>query len=175
MECPACNHTLTPMNVSNITVDACRGGCGGVWFDRFEIDKVDEPHEEAGIELLDIERDPSKKVDYDAQRKCPKCDDANLMRHFYDVKREILVDECPACAGLWLDTGELTRLRSQYRTEEERNGAVDREFDKLLAASFSKMKADREAKLDTTRRIARMFRFICPSWYIPGKQDWGAF
>jgi len=24
-------------------------------------------------------------------------------------------------------------------------------------------------------KISNMFRFICPSYYIPGKQDWGAF
>jgi hypothetical protein len=29
--------------------------------------------------------------------------------------------------------------------------------------------------LRKARRIAHAFRFICPSYYIPGEQDWGAF
>jgi hypothetical protein len=29
--------------------------------------------------------------------------------------------------------------------------------------------------LRKARRIAHAFRFICPSYYIPGEQDWGRF
>jgi hypothetical protein len=28
-------------------------------------------------------------------------------------------------------------------------------------------------ELRKARRIAYAFRFICPSYYIPGEQDWG--
>jgi hypothetical protein len=37
------------------------------------------------------------------------------------------------------------------------------------------MQAQDEEKLAKTRRVANVFRFICPTYYIPGKQDWGAF
>jgi len=26
-------------------VDVCQNGCGGIWFDNFELEKVDEKHE----------------------------------------------------------------------------------------------------------------------------------
>jgi len=29
--------------------------------------------------------------------------------------------------------------------------------------------------LESARKIANAFKFICPSYYIPGKQAWGAF
>ena len=32
-----------------------------------------------------------------------------------------------------------------------------------------------QTNLRKARRIAHAFRFICPSYYIPGKQSWGAF
>ena len=32
-----------------------------------------------------------------------------------------------------------------------------------------------KAKMEKTRRIADIFKYICPSYYLPGKQDWGAF
>jgi len=37
------------------------------------------------------------------------------------------------------------------------------------------MEAEDQAKLNKVLKISNMFRFICPSYYIPGKQDWGAF
>jgi uncharacterized protein len=44
-------------------------------------------------------------------------------------------------------------------------------FDPDLAVERAKTMED----LRKARRIAYTFRFICPSYYIPGEQDWGAF
>jgi len=73
MECPACGRQLRQMNVGDIVVDVCENGCGGVWFDNFELEKVDEQHEAAGEALLDIERDKNVKVDRSKTKTCPKC------------------------------------------------------------------------------------------------------
>ena len=32
-----------------------------------------------------------------------------------------------------------------------------------------------KAKLESARKVANIFKFISPSYYIPGKQAWGAF
>jgi len=37
------------------------------------------------------------------------------------------------------------------------------------------MLAQDRSKLERARKFAGMFRFICPSYYLPGKQAWGAF
>ena len=42
MKCPACGNELSQMVAGEITVDVCKGGCGGIWFDHFELQKVDE-------------------------------------------------------------------------------------------------------------------------------------
>ena len=65
MKCPACDNTLTEINISDILVDICKGGCGGIWFDNFELEKFDEKHEHAGEALLDIERDKNITIDYE--------------------------------------------------------------------------------------------------------------
>jgi len=44
MECPACDNELTAIEVGEITVDACRNGCGGIWFDQLELNRLDEQH-----------------------------------------------------------------------------------------------------------------------------------
>ncbi|MHC4573105.1 MAG: zf-TFIIB domain-containing protein [Planctomycetota bacterium] len=30
MNCPACSNQLQQMTVGNVTVDVCKGGCGGI-------------------------------------------------------------------------------------------------------------------------------------------------
>jgi hypothetical protein len=45
------------------------------------------------------------------------------------------------------------------------------QFGEQIAADL----AEDEARAAKSRRFANMFRFVCPSYYIPGKQSWGAF
>ena len=175
MKCPACKGVLREMKAGDVVVDVCQGGCGGIWFDNYEIQKFDEPHESAGEQLLDIEQDESLVIDRTQKLKCPKCTDVVMMRHFFSVKKEVEVDECPGCGGFWLDAGELVKIRSLFTTEEERHQAAHEYFTEVFGGELSAMAAENEAKLGKVRKIACMFRFVCPSYYIPGKQDWGAF
>jgi Zn-finger nucleic acid-binding protein len=175
MECPACDRQLKEMGAGDIVVDVCENGCGGIWFDNYELQKVDEKHESAGEALLDIPRDPNVKVDYTQKRHCPKCPDQPMIQHFMSIKREIEVDECPACGGLWLDCGELAQFRNQYENEAERKEAAGAYFDEVFSEDFAALKEEREQKLAAASKFARAFRFICPTYYIPGKQSWGAF
>ena len=120
-------------------VDVCRGGCGGIWFDKFELNKFDEPHESAGEELLEIEQDESIIVDHTKRFKCPRCDDVVMMRHFFSVKKDVEVDECPGCGGFWLDAGELGKIRGLFNTEEERHKAAKEYFSKVFGGELSAM------------------------------------
>ena len=175
MKCPACENMLQQMIVDDITVDVCKGGCGGIWFDNFELKKFDEPHESAGEALLDIKRDETLNLDPEKRLKCPKCDDVVMMRHFFSIKRGVQVDECPGCGSFWLDAGELTTIRSLFKTEEERHKAAEEYYNDLFGDHFKAMKAENEAKLAKAKSISGIFRYICPSYYIPGKQAGGAF
>ncbi len=113
MKCPACFNELTPFQVRNVTVDVCQGGCGGVWFDAFELQKVDEERETGGEPLLNIPRDERVIVDKSRKRECPRCTGVKLHRHFFSPKRRVEVDECPGCGGYWLDAGELAMIRAE--------------------------------------------------------------
>jgi len=175
MICPACGNTLSKLKVNNIEFDVCKGGCGGVWFDWFELQKVDEQHEAAGEALLDIEQDPGTKVDFSKKRKCPKCGDVVMMQHFFSVKRKVMVDECPKCGGFWLDCGELREIRKQFKTDEEREQAAKKFVKEVAGPKLAEMKKKDKEKLEKSRKVAKMFKFICPSTYIPGDQKWGAY
>ena len=175
MKCPACSNSLEQITIDSITVDVCKDGCGGIWFDNFEIKKFDEPHEAAGQALLDIERDKSIAIDHTKRLNCPKCDGIVMMRHFFSVKKQVEVDECPACGGFWLDAGELRQIRGLFNTEAERHQAAEEYFSDLFGDQLKAMEAQTQAEAAKTQKTINMFRFICPSNYIPGKQSWGAF
>ena len=175
MKCPACGHEMTEVEVQDVVVDVCQDGCGGIWFDWMELKKVDEPHEAIGQDLMHVRRDPQVAVDQDARRNCPRCADTVMMRHFASVKREVAVDECPRCGGFFLDHGELNQIRAQFTTEDERKQAARDLFADLYDEGLADVAEDSEEMVEKSRGLARMFRFLLPSHYIPGKQKWGAF
>ncbi|HXT40806.1 MAG TPA: zf-TFIIB domain-containing protein [Candidatus Angelobacter sp.] len=113
MKCPACFNPLTSVTIGRLTADVCRGSCGGVWFDAFELQQVDEPDESAGEWLVNIERDSKLRVDFNRKRACPKCDGFTLKRRHFSAKRLVEIDECPGCGGCWLDAGELGKIRDE--------------------------------------------------------------
>jgi len=116
MKCPACAKQLTEMRVDKLVVDVCEHGCGGVWFDAFELQQVDEPEDVAGgklslaLEELKGHVQPAAK---EAKRECPRCEGIKLKKHFFSPKRRVHVDQCPNCGGYWLDYGELQVIRAE--------------------------------------------------------------
>jgi Zn-finger nucleic acid-binding protein len=113
MRCPACFNELSQLKVGELVVDVCQGGCGGIWFDAFELQKVDEVNESLGEPLLHIRRNERLTVDQSRKRECPRCTGVKLHRHFFSAKRRVEVDQCPNCGGYWLDAGELALVRAE--------------------------------------------------------------
>jgi len=98
-----------------------------------------------------------------------------MMRHFFSVKKQVEVDECPGCGGFWLDAGELRKIRSLFDTEQQRHEAAEKYFSEVFGDKLAAVKEQDQQAFEKSRKISNMFRFICPSYYIPGEQDWGAF
>ena len=51
IECPVCSSVMSRMEAEGVTVDVCAGGCGGIWFDWFELARVDEAPRVGGREV----------------------------------------------------------------------------------------------------------------------------
>lgn len=110
MNCPACGNPLASRKAGSIVVDVCDGGCGGVWFDNFELRRVDE----AGAhEIRSVQRDFSLHVNQDSRRICPKCPGQAMFRRYYSRLKRTQIDECPNCAGIWLDAGEFDAIERE--------------------------------------------------------------
>jgi len=118
MKCPACFNELTEIKIGGVTVDACEGGCAGIWFDAFELQRVDEQREVAGDRVLHLQRDPALVVDFQRKRGCPRCESVKLKRHFFSARKQVEVDQCPNCGGYWLDAGELEKIRAEKELAE---------------------------------------------------------
>jgi len=175
MKCPACSNTLRAVKVGEITVDVCDPGCGGIWFDSHELKQVDEHHEAAGEDLLKIKKDPSITIDHSQKRACPRCDNVIMMRHFMSVKNDVEIDECASCRGIWLDAGELGQIRDQFNSTVDRDRAASRYFAENFGDDLEKMLKENAEKAESASRIVHMFRFLLPSYYLSGKQSWGAY
>jgi len=128
MKCPACDRELTELQVGSLYVDVCQGGCGGIWFDAFELPRADDESVALEEPLLWIQRDDNVLVDPKRKRECPRCGGIKLHRHFFSARRGVEVDQCPNCAGYWLDAGELAQVREEKalvaREHQARQAAI---------------------------------------------------
>lgn len=176
MKCPRTGAPMKEVEIKGVKVDISTG-CGGVWFDNFELCKFDEPFECAGEALIEacalyIKQD----IDTAPRLQSPRHPDITMMRRSFSVKRRVEIDECPKCGGIWLDPGELQAIRDLFPSEEAKNQAADQYFESLFQSpEIVAMRKESQASLEKAQRFAKLFRFITPSYYIPGKQKWGAF
>jgi Zn-finger nucleic acid-binding protein len=121
MICPICKNDLIEMTVGTVTIDACDGGCGGVWLDNFELNKILADANAAHQVAARVKPKPEGFFDYTQRHTCPRCTDVVLHRHFFSPKKQVEIDLCPNCNGRWLDAHELQRIEREIR---ERNGAA---------------------------------------------------
>ena len=142
MICPACASPLTSLNVEGLVVDVCRGACGGIWFDNFELSRVDEAKEKLGEALVALQFDPDAIV-LREKRPCPKCVGVTMLQHKFNREKPVTIDECPNCGGIWLDGGELAEIRQPVITAAKRKEAAQAFFSRLASAELAQLRAQR--------------------------------
>ncbi len=145
MICPACAAQLSALKLPGLTVDVCRAGCGGIWFDNFELSKVDAAHEPLGEALMKVEPNPAATI-VPNKRPCPKCLGIIMLQHKFSPEKPVVVDECPNCGGVWLDGGELTEIRRPAVAKEDRIEATQKFFNSLLTQELAQLKAQRGSR-----------------------------
>ncbi len=94
-----------------------------------------------------------------------------MMRYFSSVKRHVLIDLCPQCAGVWVDPGELVDIRREFETEGERLKAADAVFSEMFDGQLAAAKQQSQEKLAQLQAFGRAMRFICPSYVLRRNVD----
>jgi Zn-finger nucleic acid-binding protein len=113
MKCPACKEPLREKSASGMTLDLCYGGCGGIWFDATELERVDA---RAATTLHTIWQGPvGPIVPLSEPRLCPRCPERALERKWFSNLEKVEIDQCPACGGIWLDAGEFSRIYDEIK------------------------------------------------------------
>ena len=158
MKCPACARSLTEVKVEDFVVNACQKGCGGIWFDHFELQKVEYQDEAAGEPLLTIEKDDTVTVDLNKKRNCPRCD-MIMMQHFSSPSRKVTIDECPKCTGVWLDAGELAEIRSEFKSVADREAKTEKFFNDVYRDQLNALHTHPAARIE---KITKAFSLISP-------------
>jgi uncharacterized protein len=158
--CPVCSRKLKQRTVAGVVVDVCHGGCGGLWFDNFELQKFDEPHEDEGGALLNIPFDPGLRIDHRRRRACPECRDVPLRRHFYSRNKQVEVDSCPSCGGYWLDCGELARIRREAKDAKELQRLAHAYALSTAQPKLKELRTEGRAEAQQATLTRRLFAFV---------------
>jgi Zn-finger nucleic acid-binding protein len=109
--CPRCGAQLTQLRVGGTTTDICER-CGGLWLDRLELSRFEDPDSVFGDALVArLTEIRATLVDHTARLRCPRHPGAVMLRRAFSRTIPIQIDECPQCGGLWLDAGELAQIR----------------------------------------------------------------
>lgn len=108
--CPDCKSSLDSRVFDGITIDACQG-CAGIFFDSGEVGQV----KAKGLALLQEIEDaiaPTVEVTQavDGLRLCPCCN-TGMHKFRYQYSSNIVLDECEKCGGIWVQDGELKRIK----------------------------------------------------------------
>jgi Zn-finger nucleic acid-binding protein len=127
MHCPACDQTLRPLKTGTVMLDVCHD-CGGIWFDHRELEKVNADHPNADDVVADFTYNPLTRVDENRARPCPRCDGVTLEKKLYDLGSGVIMDRCPQCKGIWLDQGELEKIRESIRPRPRHRRGVIRKI-----------------------------------------------
>ncbi len=92
--CPQCRSVLQPFWAGDVELDRC-GGCGGLWFDWGELERV------VGRPLA------PEPLDGVTSRRCAFC---GITLAPAVLPGGVPVETCTACRGIYLDAGELREL-----------------------------------------------------------------
>jgi len=112
MKCPACKNPLREKGAGGMTLDICYGGCGGIWFDAKELERVGA---QAATTLHTVWQTAANKVVLTEPRPCPRCEGQILERKWFSPLQKVEIDQCAKCGGVWLDAGEFTRVYEEIK------------------------------------------------------------
>jgi Zn-finger nucleic acid-binding protein len=126
--CPHCRTAMREVAAEAqtgylILLDQC-GSCGGIWCDRWELfplsreeaERIDPPDSALLSASTDDENGPGR---------CPRCD--LELRPFHDplLPSDSVIERCPFCQGMWLNRGQLSRLRRHAPHRHAHSADVD--------------------------------------------------
>jgi uncharacterized protein len=123
MLCPNCKKELGEIAElshygSPIKLNQCQN-CGGIWFDNLDLFGLEESEAK---ELEDIRvKNPKEDRDNSGGKDCPLCNVPLVRLQDPVIPKDINIETCPKCQGMWMDHGETLKYKKfQEKKIEER-------------------------------------------------------
>jgi Zn-finger nucleic acid-binding protein len=117
MECPECHAEMRELEYGQgLILDTC-DFCYGLWLDSQETTALtgDASAMTKLAKKLPLLRAPGASS---RNLQCPRCNKGLIQTKY--PEKELLVDICPNCLGMWLDKGEISILLEQARRAEKK-------------------------------------------------------
>jgi Zn-finger nucleic acid-binding protein len=102
LRCPRDGMMLQLSDYKKVTIDFCPY-CNGSWLDAKELAEITKKSRDT---FVDDESDESRPK---STFKCPRCSGEMVITH-YTGKKDVEIDRCRSCGGIWLDTDELKAI-----------------------------------------------------------------
>ena len=138
IRCPACGNKMKKVFIpsAGVNVDICVDGCGGIYFDRKEIQHFQKGNDNSYNE---IKKELSGKiftpVNQNETRVCPVCAAKMVKTKIQGLNVEI--DTCYSCGGIFLDNGELELIReSMKKTSYQKVQATNTNYQSGYASNL---------------------------------------
>lgn len=120
---------MDQLEKSGIIIDSC-SACHGFWLDPGELERMiarrasGHPGTAELAASLAHLRDNAPEVREGALYDCPRCAEQRLGKLAYQRgDQTVVADKCPACGGLWLDSGEMGLLFALVEEDRQSSGS----------------------------------------------------
>lgn len=107
--CPKCKEKLCPHTLEEFQLQVCNL-CGGLWIGLQEFREALKKPPPKRIEKME-EEGLGKSLWEESKLPCPVCG-LPMIKARYAYSSGVIIDRCQNCGGVWLDRGELAKLRA---------------------------------------------------------------
>jgi Zn-finger nucleic acid-binding protein len=111
INCPVDTHTLITISIEDIFIEYCPK-CFGIWLDFGELEKLLK--KKISNKKLLSNKEVPEYVNR-MHKKCPLCKKNMIIKK--DYNSNVYIDICNICSGIWLDTGELTKILKEFQKD----------------------------------------------------------
>jgi len=136
-----------------------------MWFDCYALTRLDDKNKGVGQQLQEALNFPRHNDENRGALNCPKCK-VPMHRHLYKSDKEINIDECYDCGGIFLDSGELVEIRDHHMSEQEESAYLQKLLDNIPGEK--KALNDLEKEKLRADALAHFTRFLRVSYYATG-------
>lgn len=154
----SCPHCAVPMKAVTararsgyyIVLDQCPR-CGGLWCDRWELFPIASAEADR-LDPVDEHQLRTAAASPAGTGLCPRCRTPLLGFHDPAIPADARIERCRQCDGLWLNRGELHRIKHQH--PDPAPPATSEVLDKLVQACGSQATWATVPNLDSALREA---------------------